>query len=69
MYLRINSVLGIPAMTLEHSYCSRAVHLCEAHELADSSLLLRRIRWRHLVLAILYPLWCHCSGQSRVRLR
>lgn len=56
MYLRVNSVLSVPAMALQHSHCSSAVHLCKAHKLADRSLLLRRVCWRHLVLASLYLL-------------
>lgn len=50
-------------MILEYSYCRGAVHLCEAHELADRSFLLRCVCRRHLVLATLYILLfgCHCS--------
>jgi hypothetical protein len=48
-YLRVNSVLRVPAVALEHPYRSGAIHLCKVHELADCSLLLRRVRWRHRV--------------------
>lgn len=52
-YLRIHSRLHIPAIALEHPNCSIAIHLREAHELADRSLLLGCVYWRHLVSAAL----------------
>jgi hypothetical protein len=52
-YLRIHSCLYIPGVALEHPNGGVAVHLGEAHELADGSLLLWCIYWRHLGSAAL----------------
>jgi hypothetical protein len=62
-YLRVNSILGVPPVALEHAHSGGAVHVGKAHELADRSLLLRRVCWRHFVLALLCALLlkCRCS--------
>lgn len=49
-YLRVDGILGVPAVALEHSHGGIAVHVREAHELSDRSLLLRCVCWRHLAL-------------------
>jgi hypothetical protein len=51
MYLRIDSALNIPVLALQSTYWRIPIELREADELADSVLLLRRVGWRHLVLA------------------
>jgi hypothetical protein len=50
MYLRVDSGLRIPVVAFQHSRCRRPIHTREAHELADRTLLLGRVGWRHLVL-------------------
>lgn len=66
-YLRVDGVLSVPAVTLEHPYCRSAVHLCKAHELADGSFLLRRVCWRHLESAPLFTLLLSVAVRQQSR--
>lgn len=51
MYLRVDGRLCVPVLALEHSCCRSPIDTGEAHELADGTLLLGIVGWRHLVLA------------------
>lgn len=50
-YLRVHSILRIPAMALQHPDRGVPVELSEANELLNRSLLLRAVNCWHLVLA------------------
>lgn len=64
-YLRVDGILGIPAVALEHSHSSSTVHIREVHKLSDRSLLLLCVCWRHLLLACVSSLLMLLSGRGR----
>lgn len=56
IYLRVDSRLSIPPMSLQYPYRRIPISLREVRELGNSRLLLRTICWRHLVSAPLSPI-------------
>lgn len=67
-YVRVDGILGVPAVALEHSHSSSTVHIREVHKLSDRSLLLLCICWRHIVLVFVYARWrCRCLVAVAVR--